>query len=73
LAQENKSQRDVPRHPHESNTNVKIKNIILNDPKTRAQELKSHYQSHFVQDSEKKPYNEFYNYCCKLGHISIEG
>jgi hypothetical protein len=39
---------------------------------TRAQELKYHYKSHFIQNGDKIPSKIFCIYCCQLGHISIE-
>jgi hypothetical protein len=51
-----------------------VKNVknISKDPRARAQELKDHYKSHFVQNSDKFFLKIFYNYYCQLGHISVE-
>jgi lipopolysaccharide biosynthesis protein len=43
-----------------------------NDPRTRAQQLKDHYQSHFIKYNEEKTSNIFCNYFCKLEYISVE-
>jgi hypothetical protein len=65
--QRNESQKDVPQHAQKSNPVVKNKkNKFSNDPRKRAQELKSHCQSHFVKSSEKKVTNVFCNYCCTI-------
>jgi hypothetical protein len=68
----NWTQSDILQHAQKSNSVVKNKNKSSNDPKRRAQELKSHYQTHFVKGSEKKTTTVFYNYCCNIGHTSIE-
>jgi hypothetical protein len=39
---------------HKDHTNFKNMNNVSIDPRTRAQELKIHYQSYFVQNSGKK-------------------
>jgi hypothetical protein len=39
-------------------------------PKT--QELTSHFKSHFVQEKCHIPTIIFCNYCCKIGHISLD-
>jgi hypothetical protein len=57
---------------HESYTNARNKNVVSNISRTRAQKFKSHYNSHLVQSSVKRPSNILCNYYFKLGHISIE-
>jgi hypothetical protein len=61
----------VPQHFTRSNTQENRNNFSY-DPLKRAQELKNHYHSHFVQNCYLKSSNIFYNYCCKVGHISVE-
>jgi hypothetical protein len=47
-------------------------NKFLNDSLKRDQELKNHYNSHFIQGSGVKPSNIICNYYYKVGHISLE-
>ena len=44
------------------------------DPKNKNIDLKHHFKGHFVKgkDNENRPTCAFCNYCCKLGHISLE-
>jgi hypothetical protein len=70
--QRNESQRDIPQHAHKSNIFVNNNNKFSNDLRTRIQELKNDYHSHFVQSSDKKYLKTFCSYYCKLAHISIE-
>ena len=44
------------------------------NPKNKNVDLKQHFRTHFVKSVEKgnKLTSAFCNYCCKLGHISLE-
>jgi hypothetical protein len=71
LTQGNETEIVAPRHYNGSNIRGN-KNKFSNDPKKRAQELKFHYHSHFIQSSGTKSSNIFYNFYYKLGHILFE-
>ena len=44
------------------------------DTKNKIVDLKQHFRAHFVKSigKEDKSTSAFCNYCCKLGHISLE-
>jgi hypothetical protein len=48
------------------------KNISKEKLKTQTQGLKESYQNTFVKGSKKSQICVFYNYCCYIGHISID-
>jgi hypothetical protein len=39
---------------------------------SKAQELTSHFKSHFVQKKGHVPTKIFCNYCCKIDHIFLD-
>jgi hypothetical protein len=51
-----------------------LKNIkkFLKKHKTQAQGLKKRYQNIFVKGSKKSQTCVFHNYCCHIGHISLD-
>jgi hypothetical protein len=50
--------------------NIKI--FLKKKHKTQAQGLKESYQNTFVKCSKKSQTCVFYNYCCHIGHISLD-
>jgi hypothetical protein len=46
--------------------------IFLKKPKTQAQGLKESYQNTFVKSSKNSQTCVFCNYCCHIGHISLD-
>jgi hypothetical protein len=62
----------APQQSKKVQTNMisKGKANLCKFPKT--QELTSHFKSHFVQEKNHIPTKIFYNYCCKIGHISLD-
>jgi hypothetical protein len=53
-------------------TNMISKGKISSFKLPKAQELTSHFKSHFVQERGHVPTKIFYNYCCKICHISLK-
>jgi hypothetical protein len=53
-------------------TNVISKGKPSSSKLPKAQELTSHFKSHFVQEKYHVPIRIFYNYCCKICHISLD-
>ena len=59
-------------------TNVSLKPKIFCaesiEPKQRKAELQNHYNKNFIKGSKETPSPtcSFCNYCCQVGHISLE-
>jgi hypothetical protein len=53
-------------------TNMISKSKVSSSKLPKAQELTSHFKSHFVQEICHIIIMIFYNYCCKIGHISLD-
>jgi hypothetical protein len=53
-------------------TNMISKGKISSSKLPKAQEFTSHFKSHFVQEKCHVPIRIFYNYYCKISHISLD-
>jgi exopolysaccharide biosynthesis protein len=53
-------------------TNMISKGKASSSKLPKSQELNSHFKFHFVQEKDHIPTRIFYNYCCKIGHISLD-
>ena len=85
--QTNNSTRNIFQHHNKfksyqnKNVSPKIVNWSQNEHWKQTKELKCHFQNHFKQGPtiniphpsiSRKPTLIFCNYCCKVGHISLE-
>jgi outer membrane cobalamin receptor len=69
---QNNFQTKAQRYEHKQIVSQKYKNISKEKPKTQAQGLKEGYQNTFVKGSKKSQTCVFCNYCCHIGHISLD-
>jgi outer membrane cobalamin receptor len=69
---QNYSQIKTQRYEYKLVVSQKHKNISKEKFKTQAQGLKENYQNTFVKSSKKSQTCVFYNYCCHIGHISLD-
>jgi hypothetical protein len=69
---QNDFQTKTQRYEHKRVVSQKHKNISKEKAKTQAQGLKEIYQNTFVKGSKKFQTCVFYNYCCHIGHISLD-
>jgi hypothetical protein len=53
-------------------TNMISKGKTSSSKLPKAQKLTLHFKSHFVQEKYHVPTRIFCNYCCKIGHISLD-
>jgi hypothetical protein len=49
-----------------------LKGKVSTSKLPKAQKLTSHFKSHFMQEKYHVPTRIFYNYYCKIGHISLD-
>jgi hypothetical protein len=62
----------APQQSKKVQTNMISKGKASSSKLPKAQELTSHFKSHFVQEKYHVPTRIFCNYCYKIGHISLD-